>query len=401
MTLKKLTIAFVLRQSLDPMAGGVQRVTLNLGQNFTSLGWNVIFISLAIDGHNPPEGTLLYHPTEDVNNNYILLKSFLDPILIDHNPDVVINQTGLPSETDRVLMELRKAGLFFKIISCFHCNPSIFLDNHRNFVRHLLRNRKYILLVIDHKLGWKLLLMFHRAKNKPLFRKAVSNCDRYLLLSPTFISELRWYIPELDETKIVIIPNGFNIPDIAGLPPKKKKLLFVGRLEQTQKNIFLLPEIWKKVQHRLFEWELHIVGDGPDRAELESIIERFSLERVQLHGQINPTEHYREAKIFLMLSFYEGFPLTLIEAQMYGVVPIVFRSFSAVDWILNDRVDALLEPSFDVDRYADELVSLAMHEDRLHSMSLAAISNAQRFSEEVVNNNWCKVLSDVMFNQEG
>ena len=338
----------------------------------------------------------LHFPSEDINGDSRLLKRFLASTFRNHPPDVVINNTDLLSVSDNVLFELRQTGFSYRIVSCFRNNPFLFKDNHRSLVRHLLRNKRWVLFFIDHPLGWMALLLWHRLKNRYMFSKVLSLCDRYLLLSPTFISELRWFVPDLDESKIIIIPNAFQMPDIRFLKPKCKRFLFVGRLQQAQKNILILPNIWKKVQHRLPEWELHIVGDGPDRSELESKIGQLSLERVQLHGQMNSTEHYSVAKIFLMLSFFEGFGNTLIEAQMHGVVPVAFRSYSAVEWMLNDGIDAMLVPPFDVDRYADALVQLATDEDKWTCMSAAALSNAQRFSEKAVGDIWLKVLSEVM-----
>jgi glycosyltransferase involved in cell wall biosynthesis len=382
--------------SLDPIAGGVQRTTWQLGHYFAQQGWEVLFISLALDGHKTPLAGSLHFPSEDINGDSRLLKRFLASTFQNQPPDVVINHTELLSVSDKVLFELRQTEFSYRIVSCFRNNPSMFKDNHRSLVRHLLRNKRWFLFLIDHPLGWRIVLLWHRLKNRHVFYQVLSRCDRYMLLSPTFISELRWYVPGLDQSKIVIIPNAFQMPDISVLPTKRKHLLFVGRLEQAQKNILMLPNIWQKVQHRLPEWELHIVGDGPDRAELESKIEKVSLERIYLHGKMDPTDHYRAAKVFLMVSFFEGFGNTLIEAQMHGVVPVAFRSYSAVEWMLNDGVDAVLVPPFDVDRYANALVQLATDEDRWTCMSAAAVSNAQRFSEKVVGDIWFKVLSDVM-----
>ena len=396
MTLQQPTIAFVFQMPFDPLEGGVQRVTWQLGHYFAQKGWDVIFISLAMSGHKIPLAGKLHYPSEDIYADHGALRRFLEVILRNSKPDVVINQTTMLSEPDRTLWQFRQAGLFFKLITCFHNNPALFRENHRQLVRLLLRNKRWILFFIDYPVGWMVLLRWHRLKNMIVFHRMFTSCDRFVLLSPTFISELRWFVPSLDESKIIVIPNGFQMPDIGVLPPKRKHFLFVGRLAQAQKNIFMLPNVWEKVQHSLPEWELHIVGDGPDRAELESKIEQLSLERIYMHGNMDPTEQYRASKIFLMLSFFEGFGNTLIEAQMHGVVPVAFRSYSAIDWMLNDGVDAVLVPPFDEDCYADALVQLATDEDRWTSMSAGALSNAQRFSEKTVGDIWRKVLSDVL-----
>ena len=45
---------------------------------------------------------------------------------------------------------------------------------------------------------------------------------------------------------------------------KKNELLFVGRVNITQKRVDILLEIWHKIFLNFPDWELNIVGDGED-----------------------------------------------------------------------------------------------------------------------------------------
>ena len=92
----------------------------------------------------------------------------------------------------------------------------------------------------------------------------------------------------------------------------------------------VLLEAWRQVHEQLGDWQLQIVGDGPQRAALaESCRE---LKSVTLLGWLNdPWPIYRSASLFVMHSRYEGFPVALIEAMSQRLPCIATRCSEAVD----------------------------------------------------------------------
>lgn len=46
----------------------------------------------------------------------------------------------------------------------------------------------------------------------------------------------------------------------------------------------------------------------------------------------------------ILTSEYEGFPLVLAEAMSFGVIPVVYGSYSAVYDIISDGVDGMILP---------------------------------------------------------
>ena len=70
--------------------------------------------------------------------------------------------------------------------------------------------------------------------------------------------------------------------------------------------------------------KLVILGEGPQRSLLESLIREFSLEhKVQLRGfVVDPYPWYRSADLFVLSSKWEGFGNVLVEALECGL-PIV------------------------------------------------------------------------------
>ncbi len=69
---------------------------------------------------------------------------------------------------------------------------------------------------------------------------------------------------------------------------------------------------------------LIILGEGPDRAELEAQIERLGLrDRVKLPGFAhNPINYFARADVFALSSHVEGLPNVLVEAMIAGCTPV-------------------------------------------------------------------------------
>lgn len=69
---------------------------------------------------------------------------------------------------------------------------------------------------------------------------------------------------------------------------------------------------------------LLILGDGPLKLELQTLIERHNLnESIQLVGYVNnPLKYFANADVFALSSLVEGMPNVLVEAMMCGCTPV-------------------------------------------------------------------------------
>ena len=128
--------------------------------------------------------------------------------------------------------------------------------------------------------------------------------------------------------KIVASPNWLPLD----FPPKKTVLfknrsvdiLFVGRLDD-QKNLPLFLEIIYQVKKLRPSICAFIVGDGTKKNSIKKLIKKLNLQKnVYIKKPtLNTFAYYSQAKMFLLTSNYEGFPLTLMEAISSGCSPVV------------------------------------------------------------------------------
>lgn len=168
--------------------------------------------------------------------------------------------------------------------------------------------------------------------------------------------------------KVHTIPNAVLVEnDCLPFLSTPLRIVFVGRLEERQKNILILPEIAEGLRTKGLDFRLTVVGDGPHRRELEEKIALMNLGNVMnLPGAMNRDEAwdvYRNAHFSLIPSNFEGFGLVLAESMAAGAVPVV-SDIPVFGWILGEDADTLLAPVKDAQAYADRLLALAADPER-------------------------------------
>lgn len=79
----------------------------------------------------------------------------------------------------------------------------------------------------------------------------------------------------------------------------------------------------------------HIIGDGPQKEEIERLICKYQLgSRVTLHGeQSNPYRYLNQADWLLVPSFHEAAPMVFDEAMLMGIKVITTNTTSAEEMI--------------------------------------------------------------------
>jgi len=233
-------------------------------------------------------------------------------------------------------------------------------------------------------------------KQKNIWRcnKYYENSDLFTFLAPCFLhSYANLSGKETNDSKLAFVYNPLVYKETITEDERKKKdntVLVVGRLSEKHKKISRILEVWRNVEkdRSLEEWELQIVGDGEDRKLYENYIKDNCLRRVEMLGFKQPLEYYKRAKVFLMTSAYEGFSMTLIEAQQNGVAVIVMDSFESVHEIVTDGENGLLVKDGDISEFTMKLKILMTDDDFRNKMADRGLETCQRFSVETIVDKW-------------
>lgn len=131
---------------------------------------------------------------------------------------------------------------------------------------------------------------------------------------------------------IVYIPNGFDpvyLKHNSSKTSNSNTLLFIGRLHP-QKNLICLIEAMKILKSEANPANLTIIGDGPQKQELQHLIKKYALQNiVTLVGEKSKEQlisYYQHSMAFILPSIYEGQPLTLLEAWASKLPVIVSKT---------------------------------------------------------------------------
>jgi glycosyltransferase involved in cell wall biosynthesis len=121
-------------------------------------------------------------------------------------------------------------------------------------------------------------------------------------------------------------------------------LLYVGRLSH-DKGLETIFQAWEGMDRPL---SLHIVGDGPMRAELERRAAKTA--SIIMRGFIPIDQVFEEMKEAVALVFpslnYEGFPRTIVEAFSVGL-PVIASDLGSIATIVTHGSSGLLFPAGD------------------------------------------------------
>jgi len=166
-----------------------------------------------------------------------------------------------------------------------------------------------------------------------------------------------------DKLKIVrcgIDPDAyrFRVPD-----PEVNTLLFVGRLD-VEKGIPILFASMDILQKQGYDLKLVVLGDGRDRQFLESMAEQMGLSgNVDFRGFVGQdviSDELSTSDVFVLPSFAEGIPVSLMEAMATGI-PVIATNVGGVSELVVNHETGLIVPASDevsltnaIARYVDQ-----------------------------------------------
>ena len=181
----------------------------------------------------------------------------------------------------------------------------------------------------------------------------------------------------------------------AEMPNSVFRLVYVGRLVEEAKCVSEVATALCAAAQNIPNLEAWIVGEGTARDAVDDIIRKGGKGRVRLLGRVDNTKIYNvlaQCHALVLLSDYEGLPVSMLEAMAAGVVPICLDVLSGVREAIEHGVNGLI-----VKDRADDFLSAvkALHGDsaKWQKLSLAAQETVrQRYSIEECARQWVTLL---------
>lgn len=208
----------------------------------------------------------------------------------------------------------------------------------------------------------------------------------------------KFFVRRMSEAKIVILPNPLSeelSPNDGEGFQRKNTILNVGRLSN-QKGQDILIKAFANLNP--VQWELIIVGEGPNRESYVKLIGDLGMEKkISLVGQIkNISEYYNSAKIFAFTSHFEGFPNALIEAMFMGLACISTDCPTGPSELITNGENGFLINVNDENALSEKMSILINDQKLIESYSNAAQKSVQKFKVESVSKEWETIISLAM-----
>ena len=378
-----VTVAFV--HNRFP-AGGAERITIDIARYLKDVG-----------------GYRVYVYTTRVNQ--MLMTEELDEILtIRHIPSQAIQvrrsaavEKLLESDGVDILVQVGKA---LKGIDGIRrrtgCKSVVACHGEPFWQRYVITHRRKKGLI--RRTMWMLFNKRRYEKGNLAMRKAVQrtmvdylNSDAYIVLCEPYIKQVTDVLGYDPATSHIYAIENSDLPVQDICWEKDNIIMFCGRFENWSKRIDRLLRIWGKVQDKLPQWSLQLVGDGPDAPMLRKMAEELGLERISFEGmQKDVGRYYDKASVVAMTSETEGWGLALSEAQARGCIGIAFECTSGVAEILQpDGECGFLVPPFDEEAYAETLLRIAsMTEEEQMRIRRNAVNKRLQYTPELIAEKW-------------
>jgi glycosyltransferase involved in cell wall biosynthesis len=205
--------------------------------------------------------------------------------------------------------------------------------------------------------------------------------------------------------RVVCIPPGVEVEcdDTVGrrAPDKGVRVLFVGRLLESQKRVLALPDILQTIRRRGLNATLTVVGDGPDAGALRAKVVQCGLEHsVEFRGTATPKAvkaYMQTHHILLMPSAHEGFGLVLVEGAACGCVPVASLLSGVTDSAVVHGHTGYLVPNGDISQMAERALEIASEPELWERMSREGVRLAgERFSCETMGASYLSLFADVL-----
>lgn len=375
-------------------AGGAERVTIDVARYLSSFeGYNIYVYASRI-----AEGLM----TDDIRQTLVLRKiptqaipskraKAIEKYLLEDGIDVLVQVTKALSGIEKI-----KENTGVKTVVACHGEPfwqryAIVYRRQKGWVR---------------KLMWTLYNKKRYEDGTLAMRKAIErtrrdyeSCNAYTVLCNAYKPETAKGLGiDPDHSHIYPIENP-EYPVASVNYDKEKMILFCGRFENWSKRIDRLLRIWLKVQDKLTDWRLVLVGNGEDWDRLNQLARKLGLQRISFEGRRNNVaDYYNKASIVALTSETEGWPLALTEAQAHGCICIAFGCTSGIREVLSpDGECGFIVPPFDEDAYAETLLRLtSISEEQQLAIRKQAVARRLEYRPEVIAEKWKILFDDLM-----
>lgn len=388
-----MNLVYITDNCVNPTLGGIDRITYVMAEAMHKDYGYTCYSVFAREKNEWPDRDNVFAAIHRWENKEAFV-SFMRQI----GACIIVLQS--PCTIAKEVLESKTVLPQVKLVNVFHGTPGFeVVPLDWSIIRYrLLHNieRKWTLKQSVIQIGMALCPRMMTQMLRKKYARPYGVADKMVMLAKGNIDQYQSIAPA-DKDKFVVIPNILSFDPIEQNLSKAKEVLIVSRLDDWHKRILAALKIWALVQKSdsYRDWILRIVGDGVDRPFYEEYVRKHAIPNIVFEGRQKPLKYYLQAGIFMMTSVCEGFPMTLVEAQQCGCLPVAFDSFISVDDIIQSGRNGIIVPEKDEEEYARALERLMKNDVLRKELATNAQKDVLRFSRENIAKQWKTLLENL------
>lgn len=338
----RATDTFIQREVIGLRASGVEVLTSALRQ---------------------PEGANNVSPlilNERKQTTYFLPASPLK--LIQLNVKYLLSATCSYFKTLKLAFKTRRPGMKGTLYQLFYFQEALLLANYlqQNHVQHVHNHfgdsSGMVTMLASQLSGVGYSVTFHGPHiffepTLLALREKVKHAKFIVCISNYCRSQMMLFSDAEDWHKLQIVHCGVDVDQYPyaqvktqAAPDTPVKLLYVGRLA-AEKGVPVLLRSLIALKNEGHRFHLTLLGDGPERAALESAVKQHGLTQMVHFGGFASQETVRDtllqSDVFILPSFAEGVPVSLMEAMACGV-PVIGTNVGGVTELIEHGVSGMV-----------------------------------------------------------
>lgn len=397
-----MNILFVTEIEISPIQGGTEHITHTLTGAFRALGHRCCLAYVRpIDADLQPT---LFDAKQQLVFDDTLPTQIGDFLRKEQINIVIVNLVSIKSKKAIMPSLYAQAHqLNTKVIACYHAMPGedIIPSDWRHIWYQIVHcyglNQAFKDLFLHISPTW-----LNRRLVRSKYKLMPEYADAFVLLSTKFYEPYLRIAGSINHANFYAVGNALSFPENIEenkIATKQPIVLIVARQQERSKRLSMALRVWQQIEKEadLKNWKLQIVGGGPDSSYYKQLHKELGLQRCELLGrQPEIVPYYESASIFMMTSSYEGFGITLTEAQQFGCVPIVQNTYASLTDIIQGEKNGIIVDSNDAKVYAQQLAQLMRDSKKREEMARAGLQSCKQFSQERVIEIWLNMFNRLL-----
>ena len=265
--------------------------------------------------------------------------------------------------------------------------------------------RKVMFMAVSKLLGKKVIVHFHsfsvdttiKSKYQWVYRYLFGKADCVLVLSKYWQDEICGTFGfGRDKVKVLYNPCTTEVSDKDYA--KKKKILYAGTVN-ARKGYADMIKAFAKIASGHRDWSIVFAGNG-EIEEGKALAAQLGIEKQTIFlGWVRGEDKdkaFKEASIFCLPSYAEGFPMGVLDAWAYGL-PVITTPVGGIPDIAVDGKNCLLFNPGDTDKLAEQMEKMISSEKLRNEVAAESSELAKGlFSVEEVTKGLGEIYEQVM-----